>query len=291
VTEDGFTAFGRRFSNRVSDWKEELLTLEREGAVYEQWILDEADGGPGLYRIRLQPAEIYGYVAAIVGWDEYLAAGFDAVADRQLASRAAASARERPTYDDRADGPCPADFFGEHLEALVCGSHSERAERLHPNISPGDASVMLHEIASGLPTAVKALTDRGATQSSFAIQQERDVQDLLFVILRSLFPDARREEWAPSHAGSSKRIDLVIPSGRTVVEVKFVRDRSHGRRVADELKIDIESYHGGHPACGTLFVLVWDENRHLADPQQLERDLTGPRSKGGARFDVAVRVV
>jgi hypothetical protein len=172
-------------------------------------------------------------------------------------------------------GPCPADFFGEHLEALVCGSHSERAERLHPNISPGDASVMLHEIASGLPTAVKALTDRGATQSSFAIQQERDVQDLLFVILRSLFPDARREELAPSHAGSSKRIDLVIPSGRTVVEVKFVRDRSHGRRVADELKIDIESYHG-HPACGTLFVLVWDENRHLADPQQLERDRPDP---------------
>jgi hypothetical protein len=289
MEQDGFAVFGRRFSARVLDWKDELLVLEREGALYEQWILDEADGGPGLFRVRLQPAEIYGFVSAVVGWDQYLAGGFDCVADRDLAASAAAAAEARHTYDQSAVGTCPADFMGEQLEALSCGWKPERAERLHPQISPDDASVMLHEIASGLPTAIKSLTERGS-RAAFPVDDERDLQDIVFLILRSLFPDTRREEWAPSHAGSSKRMDLVIPAGSVVIEIKLVRDRGHGRRVADELKIDIESYHG-HPACTNLFVLVWDPQRHLADPQQLERDLTGARSKSGAKFDVAVRVV
>jgi hypothetical protein len=69
-----------------------------------------------------------------------------------------------------------------------------------------------------------------------------------------------------------------------------VRSRAHGKKVADELRVDIESYHS-HPSCETLFALVWDEAKYLPDPQQLERDLSASRTKRDRSFEVTVRVV
>lgn len=269
----------------------DLHTLEDEGATYEQWILDDEDGGPGLYRVRFKAAEIHRYVRGLVGWDEFLAGGWDAVSDRELAREARTSAEERYEVDEGREpgSACAADFLGEQVEALVCGWRLERAERVRPNWSAPDVVALLHEIASSLPVAVRALPKRGEAGSPIEMRDERDVQDVLFLILRSLFTDARREEWVPSAAGNAKRTDLALPNARVLIEVKFVRDRAHAKRVADELRVDIESYHS-HPSCGTLFALIWDPGRHLSDPQQIERDLTGARTKAGTSFDVAVRV-
>jgi hypothetical protein len=290
VSDDGFTAFGRTFSGRVANFQDDLRQLESEGVTYQQWILEDDDGGPGLYRVRFSPTEIYRYVNGVVGWDEYLDGGFDAVNDRALAEEASASATDRAAYDENSDGPCMADFIGDEAEALVCGWRLERAQRIHPSGSAHDAITAVHQIAAGLPVAIKSLSERSARRPTFAIGDERDFQDILFLILRSLFDDVRREEWTPSLAGNAKRVDLAIPTAGLFVEAKVVRDRSHGRRLADELRIDIESYHS-HPACSTLVALVWDPARHLADPAQLARDLTGPRTKSSSSFDVAVRII
>lgn len=134
------------------------------------------------------------------------------------------------------------------------------------------------------------LTDRGKQRASFPLDDERDVHDLVFCLLRCLWSDARREEWTPSNAGNAKRIDIAVPSLRALVEIKYARSARHARGIADELRIDIESYHS-HPACGFLFCLVWDPHDHIADPHQIERDLSASRNKGTATFDVAVRVV
>jgi hypothetical protein len=75
-----------------------------------------------------------------------------------------------------------------------------------------------------------------------------------------------------------------------LVEAKFVRSRAHGRTVADELRIDFESYHA-HPSCENVFAMVWDPSRHIADPASLERELSGGRTKGEKSFDVSVRVL
>jgi hypothetical protein len=282
-----FTAFGIEFTDEIAPWRESLSDLEREGVTYERWILDDDDGGPGIYRVQFSPAEIYQFVRALVGWDQYAAGGFDAVADRALAKEAAASGLER--YG-RPGTVCPADFFGVEVESLVCGWRLMKAQRVRADASPQDALVALHQIASTFPTSVKSLTDRGPSKSSFDLSSEGDVQDLLFFLLRSTFADARREEWTPSAAGNAKRIDLAIPSVSILIEVKFVRDARHGRRIADELRTDIESYHS-HPACRTVFGFVWDPSRHIPDPAVLERDLSGSRSIKGKSFEVLLRVV
>lgn len=290
MPDSGFSAFGHDFSARVALWREEMQDLEREGVTYEQWLLAEEDGGPGVYRVQFSPAEIYQYVRGLAGWDQFLDGGFDAVADRALATAALASSEERLQYDEGANGVCAADFLGEEVEALVCGWRLNKAQRIRADGPHHDALALVHAVASSLPISSKALTERGPGRPSFALESEKDLQDLLFFVLRSTFEDTRREEWTPSAAGNAKRVDLAIPSARVLIETKYVRNSQHGRRVADELRVDIESYHT-HPSCGILFAIVWDPNRHIPDPTALERDLTASRSKGAASFDVVVRVV
>lgn len=285
----GFVAFGRSFSERVRNWQDDLRNLEHEGCTYEEWWLDDELGGPGLYRVDLTPGEIYQYVRAIVGWDDYLDGGLPAVGDRDLAREAEESAQIRRANNPGSEGICAADFLGDNLEGAVCGMSPGRGKRVHPVGSARDALAAVHDIASSLPTAIKALTDRGSAPA-FEVKAEKDLQDVLFVILRSLFDDTRREEWTPSSAGNAKRVDLMIPNADLLIETKFVRNARHARTVADELRVDFESYHS-HPACKAVFALVWDPKRLIADPKQLERDLSAPRTKGTASFDATVRVV
>lgn len=282
---EGFEAFGHWFSPRVLAWRQELRDLERESAIYSEFGLDEANGGPGLYRVGLSPAETYRYVRGLVGWDEFLYGGFDAVSDRELALDAEANGRERPD----ADGPCAADFLGDDVEVLVCGMAPHRATRVRPDGSPRDVQVVLHQLADSLPVSLKALTDRGA-RTAYVIASERDLQDVVYFFLRNLYEDVRREEWVPSSAGDAKRIDLLIPSTETVIELKIVRDRPHAKKIANELRVDLESYHL-HPACRNFFGLVWDPTREIADPRQLERDLSGTRVKDDHSFDASIRVI
>jgi hypothetical protein len=74
-----------------------------------------------------------------------------------------------------------------------------------------------------------------------------------------------------------------------VVEAKFVRDAKHAKSVADELRIDFESYHA-HSGCKQLIALVYDPGLYLPDPQQFEIDLSGLRQKGDHSFEVTVLV-
>lgn len=59
----------------------------------------------------------------------------------------------------------------------------------------------------------------------------------------SFFIDAHREEYVPQHAGTSTRVDILVPSADVLVEVKNERNASHVKTIADEIKIDNESYY------------------------------------------------
>ena len=107
--------------------------------------------------------------------------------------------------------------------------------------------------------------------------------------MKSVFPDARIEEHTRIHAGSAKLIDRVIPGISTVIELKYVRSDQHSKRVADELRIDFESYHV-HPHCKSLIAYVWDPDSFLPDRSNFISDLRGLRTKGDHQFKVDVMV-
>jgi hypothetical protein len=74
------TAFGHRFEQYPAGLAEDLITLEKEGAIYSHFADEEkgpdTDGGWdfGYYRIPLLPPEIYQYVEASLAYQEFQAA-------------------------------------------------------------------------------------------------------------------------------------------------------------------------------------------------------------------------
>jgi DpnII restriction endonuclease len=187
-----------------------------------------------------------------------------------------------------------AKAFERAVETLPLGEYRRLSElpdikRLFPDLSGLTGVSLVLKIIDAFPTIVRLLGNRAHGRPDFSISNEYDVQDLLFGVIRSVFEDARREDFAPQLGLKGKRIDIVIPSERTVIEVKYVRDVNHARNLDDELKIDIESYHS-HPSCKRLIAMIYDPNAFILDAWPLENGLSGRRTKCDRQFLVRVLV-
>lgn len=101
---------------------------------------------------------------------------------------------------------------------------------------------LLEVVVRGLRRAMHPLTHRRKGCQSLSFGSEYDVQDLLHALLCPWISDIRPEEFTPSYAGSSTRMDFLLPTYYLVIETKIVRDRAHAKRVGEELIIDIEHY-------------------------------------------------
>ena len=134
------------------------------------------------------------------------------------------------------------------------------------------------------------LTHRRKGSQQLTFSSEYDVQDLLHALLRPWVSDIRPEEFTPSYAGSSTRMDFLLLAHDLVIELKFVRDRTHAKRIGDELIIDIEHYRT-HPKCETLWCVVYDPDHLLTNAEGLRTDLEGKRSKEGRDLIVKMLVV
>jgi hypothetical protein len=159
----------------------------------------------------------------------------------------------------------------------------------HPE-KPSGVEELLMIILRGLRRAMHPLTHRrkGAQQLEFS--NEYDVQDLLHTMLRPWISDIRPEEFTPSYAGSSTRMDFLLPAHNLVIELKFVRDRAHGKRIGDELIIDIEHYRK-HQQCNRLWCVVYDPEKLLTNAEGLRTDLEGSRTMKHGELFVKVLVL
>ncbi len=71
--------------------------------------------------------------------------------------------------------------------------------------------------------------------------------------------------------------DFLIPSLRTVVEAKFIRDKNHGKTIVQEINDDIETYRY-HPQCDNLIFFIYDPDALIPDQSQLEKHVTSKRT-------------
>ena len=114
---------------------------------------------------------------------------------------------------------------------------------------------------------------RHEKRRTLEVNDEYDVQDLLRGLLRIHFDDIRPEEWTPSYAGASTRMDFLLKKEQTVIEVKKTRSRLDRKKLAQELIID-KAYYRAHPDCKTLYCLVYDPEQKISNPRGFERDLS-----------------
>lgn len=120
----------------------------------------------------------------------------------------------------------------------------------------------------------RQLQARHAGRETLKIEDEYDVQDLFCGLLRLDFDDVRKEEWTPSYAGKSSRVDFLLKRENIVIEIKKTRASLAAKEVGDQLLIDIGRYKAHH-GCSTLICFVYDPEGRIGNPAELEGDLSG----------------
>ena len=106
------------------------------------------------------------------------------------------------------------------------------------------------------------------------VRNEYDIQHLFRTFLSFDFDDIRSEEYTPSYAGGSARMDfLILPYG-IVVETKMTRENLKDRQIGEELLVDFARYQK-HNHCSSLICFIYDPENHISNAAgliELERE-------------------
>lgn len=155
------------------------------------------------------------------------------------------------------------DFWKKHLSEIE--SMIEQGKE--------DSLSLVKDTCSRFHLVAKQLRSRYENRPTLDVEDEYDVQDLLHALLKLFFDDVRPEEWTPSYAGKSARMDFLLKDEKLVIEVKKTRRGLGSKEIGDQLIVDIGRYKT-HPDCKTLFCFVYDPEGHISNPQGIERDLS-----------------
>lgn len=152
------------------------------------------------------------------------------------------------------------------------------------------ADELVRDVLNNFSNAIqKIIKGRRKDHPEFKIQDEYDVQDILYVILKAVFRNLRDEDPIPKVGAKSTKIDLIIREEKILIEVKMIKAKDLNEvHFIEELKVDFESYH----ECkwlDKLFCFVYDPYKKTRDISNFT-DLNGERVKGEHRFDVEVIV-
>lgn len=153
------------------------------------------------------------------------------------------------------------------------------------NLSSYDVVKMVLENFSN--SIKKVIQPRREGHASFTVKDEYDIQDLLYIILKSIFPNLIYEEQIPKIAGKGTKVEFVIKDEGIMIEAKMIKENdSNETKFIKELKEDLESYHT-YPYLRELIFYVYDPFNKTKDKNNFS-SLEGNREKKGQTFNVTV---
>ena len=272
---DAVQRLHRQFARAVSDGNQDVISQ----AIYRRGI-SLTGGESGRMNTPRQPQSVQ--EAAVAMWEED--------DDGQLASVVLQQWSEQKAFPDAAMPEVALLHMTlfKATQVLTPWALRERQRLI------GDAAAtfdLLESIFRRFHVFARQLLKRrrdtveGEKQSRPTIRMgdEYDVQDASAALLRLHFDDVADEEWTPSYAGNSTRIDFLLRRERVAVEQKMTRPGLTHKKVVEQLTIDIAHYQK-HDAARALFCFVYDPDGHCKNPAAVESDLRSD-------IDFPVRVV
>lgn len=109
-------------------------------------------------------------------------------------------------------------------------------------------------------------------KTKFLIEDEYDVQNLVYALLKLDFDDVRKEDVSPICAGSSSRIDLVLKREKVLIEIKKTNSNVTEKELGNQLIEDITRYKE-YPEATTLICFIYDPEHWIENPPGLKNDL------------------
>ncbi|MFB3887881.1 MAG: hypothetical protein ACE14S_00190 [Candidatus Bathyarchaeia archaeon] len=157
--------------------------------------------------------------------------------------------------------------------------------KFKPVTPPKEPAQILENLFLRFHIVAKQLQKRQRNRQPLEINDEYDVQDLLHGLLKIFFDDVRPEEYCPSYAGTSPRVDFYLKKEQILVEAKMASTNHRKKKVAEELVLDKE-YYRKKEGCQAMYALVYEPEEVISNPRGFESDLCEKRENFEARFFV-----
>ena len=97
------------------------------------------------------------------------------------------------------------------------------------------------------------------------VRSEREVQDILWLILRSVFDDVVDEETLPKVGHSTYRSDFGLPRLGVLVEVKYARHHTDFKKIEKEVMEDSVAYLRNAGPYKEIVVFIYDESASVQE--------------------------
>lgn len=102
---------------------------------------------------------------------------------------------------------------------------------------------------------------------------EKDVQNILWIMLRAQYDRLDRESVLPAFGVKSYRPDFGLPDLRVLLEVKYIGDRTNPADIQEEILADVPGYLSESTKYDSLIVFIFDGAHKIPDSRKLEEDL------------------
>ncbi len=129
---------------------------------------------------------------------------------------------------------------------------------------------ILRKICSRFHLVVRQLRLRRDDRATLEVEDEYDVQDLLYALLRLEFDEIEMESWCPGYATAS-RTDYLLNNGQIVIMAKKTRTGLTVRDLTDQIKID-SAHYSGRTERLTLMCFIYDPEGRIGNPRGVESD-------------------
>ena len=151
-----------------------------------------------------------------------------------------------------------------YLDSILCEEYEESSQFIQKEIERylRNFYFFLEAFREVKPDKRASLTSENLKK--IQIENEYDLQHLLYAVIKPLYPDARREVSDDSGVGTV-RSDIKILSLNTIIEAKCTRTSTNLKKLTEEIEADIVHYKADY-----IFFYIYDKEKIIKDRHAFE---------------------
>ena len=157
-------------------------------------------------------------------------------------------------------------------------------ENVLPNLN------LVISVLKTFPDVVSRLKYRRKNKVPLDVNDEYDVQDILYAMLKGPFSTLQYEDSMPKDGITSARADFVIHDLNTYIEAKYISKKGREKGIQDECMLDIRKY-GIQEDCYKMIFFIYDPNKCIDNQFAFRASLEKDRVIKGKEIEVIILIV
>jgi len=109
-------------------------------------------------------------------------------------------------------------------------------------------------------------------RAKIKFEDEPALQNFIYSVLRTLFVSVEFEDPTEKMCERSNRLDFVLKDHKIIIEVKYVRDKKHAKKISEELSVDYPRYKKSTYG-KTIINYIYDPNNHISNHELYRKEL------------------